>query len=199
MKTSLCESSIYHNNNSSNHVYRTLNEHYLLHNTPQYPQITQKELIAKHATITYRYSHKSICAHCLIVTFGLYLLQQIIDRTLKTKQYPYIVHSTQRMFINAWSILNTHRDVLNGENSAATTASLSLDCHCPHPIRKSEHVDLAMRQTDVRKALKCKPLVQYFAAQSDNIVIDGTKRQSMGSGCFESSTKFMAKGCIKVG
>ena len=147
-------------------MYRTLNEHYLLHNTPQYPQITQKELIAKHATITYRYSHKSICAHCLIVTFGLYLLQQIIDRTLKTKQYPYIVHSTQRMFINAWSILNTHRDVLNGENSAATTASLSLDCHCPHPIRKSEHVDLAMRQTDSTKvhttsAILCRTKRQH--------------------------------------
>ena len=76
------------------------------------------------------------------------------------------------------SLLKTHRDILNGENSTATTASLSLDCHSPHTIRKSEHVDLAMRQTDVRKkALKFKPPVQCCcAAQSDRVRKHGNRQ-----------------------
>ena len=82
--------------------------------------------------MAYCNNHKSIGTHCLIVTSGLYLFQQIVYRTLQNVD-----------LIGFICILDsTNRDILDRQNGTTATAGFSLYCDSLHSTGKFKRMDL---------------------------------------------------------
>ena len=82
--------------------------------------------------MAYCNNHKSIGTHCLIVTSGLYLFQQIVYRTLQNVDLMGFI-----------CILDsTNRDILDRQNGTTATAGFSLYCHSLHSTGKFKCMDL---------------------------------------------------------